>query len=766
MSRAETCRMSLCLGLFLLSLGCGGGGSAAPEAGLDLTSTPATTAIVAHAYRYVASASSPQGGSLSYTLVASPSGATLAGSTIDWTPSAAVAGTSQAFRLKVGDGSSFKEQSWSVAVSANLSPSFTSTPPSEAKEGHSYIYTLAATDPNGDLVQFQDSQLPAGASLSGGQLTWVPSASEVGQAAVFKIKALDGFGGTQDQAWSVTPSANALPVMTSQPPQDMSFVQGASVFDYMITSTDSDNDPVTFSLIQAPAGAVIVNGLLHWQPTPAQERVPQTFQIRASDGHGGTVDQQWTKAYSGVVRGTWSDTYLSPSGVVAAKQDTNLAAFGVYALVPTASGGFEKIFGSMTVDGSWRISGIPPGSYWLNAGPRGFIWTEQSQIDLGKGFLGRADAQASSDPVSVELTLTGLDSWTDLYGMRWLVANHATQISFFSSYFTANAPAPGDTALVSAVIPGIPYAPLVDASKLDELMLLQPGQEVQENISTETIHKVFTTSTLTQKVGTTALVSGVFAKPSSSNISLDWNASREIDYLDQVHPGSLAGQPGFLIATQPGGFSPGLMQSGTFDADSFYLGHPLLVNANANTYTRYTQTLSFGDPYPATWPRIYISHTAFPHELTFNGITGTDVGTLMTVSDSPGTPADPLQLIVSPVRNPTINGRDLFQEQTGVGTHPTIAWGVPSLGSPVLYQVRIREVGSSGSGLTFGSVWSDDLTIFGTSVQIPEGILHAGSAYVINIRAVSTGNGDAKNAPFRMALPFGMADCLSAVIRP
>ena len=860
MPRPSLGQLGLCLvngSLLMISITCGGGGGGnnAPKVSLTWNSTPKTAATEAHPYRYVASASSTQGGSPQFTLTSAPSGATLIGSTLDWTPTSAQNGSSQSFRIKAEDGANSLEQAWSVTVSANAAPTFTSVPTASGKEGHSYAYTLAATDADGDAVQFAatqlptgatlngaqlawtpatsdvgkgisftvtasdaygghtdqswivtpianaapvfsslapstgkeghayayapaavdadgdavqfvGTQLPVGATLNGAQLTWTPAASDAGKMVSFTLTAQDAFGGHTDQSWIVTPTANALPVFTSQPPVDVSFVQGAPAFDYALTGTDADNDVVTFSLIQSPAGTTLVNGIIHWQPTPDQERLPQIFQIRASDGHGGATDQQWTKAYSGVLRGTWADSYQAPSGAITTKQDTSFALYPLKALIPDGTGGVRTLNGILNPDGSMRLSGIPPGSYWLSIGSRGWVWTDQSSLDIGKLYLGRTDALSSNDPAPLSLTLSGLDSWSDINGMRWVVPNQDVQIRFDSQAFTTNPPAPGDTALVSAVMPRIPYTPLVDATKQDELTLLQLGHDVQGPLKLETIAKAFTTTNLVQVAGTTTALSGTFSTPLTSAVDLVWNPSLDATFLNQVHPGSTSNAPYLIVATQPGGTSSGLAQRNLADLDQFYWSHPVVLTAEAASFASFQQPLTYGDPYPASWPRMFISTTTVVQDFKVNGISGATAGYLMTVLNSPGTLATPLQTLVSPVRNPTINGQDFFLDQSGVGTTPMLTWDPPALGSSALYQIRINELIPNSSGFSMGRLFTQDMTVFGTSIQVPPGFLNPGSIYLINIRAVSCANPGIKNAPFRMALPLGMADCLSGVIRP
>lgn len=753
MPRPATGSVTFCVlaGLLSITLACGGGGSS-PKATLTFTSAPKATAIEAHLYHYELSASSSQGGSPRFSLVSGPTGAALNGNALEWTPNSTLAGTSQSIRIKAEDGGISAEQAWSISVSPNAAPTFSSTPPTNGKEMHSYTYTLSASDLNGDPIQFDANQLPPGATLNATQLTWIPVAGDVGQVATFSIAARDGFGGHVDQSWSVTPVANAQPVFTSQPPSDVVFVQGFPIFDYALTSTDADLDPVSFSLVQAPAGATLGNGIIHWQPTPDQERTPQTFVIRVSDGLGGSTDQRWTKAYSGVLRGTWADHHLTPDGKITTKPNLGTGSFTPQVLVPDGAGGFRQILGTFNSDGSICVAGIPPGHFWLNFGGEHFIWTDQGNLDTGRLILGRADTTASFDPAPVSLTLTGLDPWS-YDSMRWIVPNHGSNL--LCPDFTANPPAPNDTSLVAAVMPRCGNSPLVDATKSDELTLLQNGRRMQDSLNVFSIKKAFTTSTLIQIPGQTTAISGAFSTPPSATVNLDWDAAVPSSYLDQVHPGYTANSPILIGGSQQGEPSAGLQFLNQEDLTMVGWDYPYLFLAVAPSQGHYQQTLTFGDPYPGSWPRIFSSCIT----TTSNDGSNRPAGYFMTASNSPGTPDNPLKVQLSPARNPTVNGENFFFDQVGVGTSPVLSWDPPSLGSPTFFQILFIDAAT-------GFSCTKDITVFGNSVQLPPGILEPGKSYWITIRSVSSGNPEIIKAPFRIALPLSTADCISGRITP
>ena len=756
-------------GLVAVLVACGGGGGgSAPNPVVTLASAPATSAVEAHPYRYVASASSSSGGKLQFTLLAGPAGATLTGSTVDWTPGTPAVGTPQSFRLKVEDGKATAEQAWTVTVSANRPPAFQGPAPATAKEGHAYTYDLAAPDPDGDPVQYEATLLPPCATLNGTRLAWTPGTGDVGQSFDFKVRALDGFGGAADQAWSLTPTANAAPLITSQPPADVAFVQGKPVFDYALAGTDADQDILTFSLVQGPAGATLVNGILHWEPTPDQERVAQTFQVRVSDGCGGVVDQQWTKAYSGVLRGTWADVYVSASGAVTTRTNPNVGPADLAALIPDGAGGFRTIRGTLKADGTMALPGIPPGPYWLSIGGKGLLWTDRGTLDLGYRYLGRPDGVQPATNSNLSLTLNNLDPWSDMNGLMWQVPNLGIRVGFDSNQFSSGKPFDGDTALSSALLQHMSFVPLVEAAKGDVLTLLQPAYAQQGAFMARTIRKAFTPDTLTEVDGTTASLTGSFVAPPDASVDLYWDGTREAAYQAQVRPDALKMGPFLEIDVQSGGFIQGWLQGPGMDPQISSGGHPFPLSMSGPAPTQpIHQVLGFRDPYPATWPRVYVATTPFSVNLTLNGNQGGLSSVMTVISDSPGTAAAPLAALVSPIQHPTLDGKDFFLDRTGVGTTPVLAWDPPALGSPVCYLIRVMTVVPTQSGgLSFATDSNSVMKVFGTSVQIPPGTLVPGVSYVIEVRAVVSGPGYDPAVPGRFTLPLGFAGCVSGLIQP
>ncbi len=132
-----------------------------------------------------------------------------------------------------------------------------------------YRYTPTATDSDADPVTFELLNAPGGALYDEATQTivWAPMPDQVGSNAVV-VRASDGRGGFAEQGFSVTvtaPVATVSPSFTSEPIAEVSIDQA---YVYQPRISNPSNEPVRFSLIDAPKGATIdpTTGKVNWDP--------------------------------------------------------------------------------------------------------------------------------------------------------------------------------------------------------------------------------------------------------------------------------------------------------------------------------------------------------------------------------------------------------------------------------------------------------------------------------------------------------------------
>ena len=254
------------------------------------TSTAPTAATQGVAYTYTATATDPDGNTLTFAAPTRPSWLTLSGATLSGTPGQANVGT-HSVTITVSDGTAAAvAQSFQIVVAdANDPPVFTSTAPTAATQGVAYTYTATATDPDGNTLTFAAPTLPAWLTLSGATLSGTPAQANVGTHSV-TITVSDGTAAPVAQSFQITVAdANDPPVFTSTAPT--AATQGA-VYTYTATATDPDGNTLTFAAPTRPAWLTLSGATL--SGTPAQANVgTHSVTITVSDGTAAPVAQSF-----------------------------------------------------------------------------------------------------------------------------------------------------------------------------------------------------------------------------------------------------------------------------------------------------------------------------------------------------------------------------------------------------------------------------------------------------------------------------------------
>lgn len=260
-----------------------------------VTSVPPTETNVGGAYLYSVKAVDLEGDPLVFSLLQAPAGMTLNPVTgeIAWTPTAGQVGQ-QAVIIQVSNGAGgYTTQGFAVKVLAGAPirpPAFTTDPPLFAAVGTAYTFTASATDPQGQAVTYQLRTGPAGMSVDAatGVVQWTPTAPQTGTQVV-TIAAFDtgGAAGLLSFEMSVL-GVNHPPVINGTAPTQAT---AGATYRYDVAATDADLDPLTYTLVNAPAGMTVdVFGRVSWKTTPA-DIGPHTATVRVSDPRGGTAEQ-------------------------------------------------------------------------------------------------------------------------------------------------------------------------------------------------------------------------------------------------------------------------------------------------------------------------------------------------------------------------------------------------------------------------------------------------------------------------------------------
>ncbi len=193
--------------------------TALPNHAPVITSTPITSAVAGSPYIYTVTATDADADILVFSPEIFPSGMTINGATgtINWTPTNGQVGD-HTVKVKVSDGIASVYQQYTLTVTLpgpNLAPIITSWPIQNAFAGIQFIYSMTATDPDGDLLNYTLLESPSGMSITpvGGVMTWTPAITAVGNFWV-TVQVSDGETSDYQQfSIRVSPSNNGIPFM-------------------------------------------------------------------------------------------------------------------------------------------------------------------------------------------------------------------------------------------------------------------------------------------------------------------------------------------------------------------------------------------------------------------------------------------------------------------------------------------------------------------------------------------------------------------------
>lgn len=421
----------------------------------------------------------------------------------------------------------------------------------------------------------------------------------------------------------------------------------------------------------------------------------------------------------------------------------------------TLTGTYDK------TTGKFAIQNVPSGYYWLKKGTYLHVRTDKDVLEVGNLYCNKKQIDYPSVSTSVTFALGGLNPWQ-------VDRDSLIFHDFNSDFFQA---IEGDTAIdanqtnlsVSLDWNELGY-PLIDTGKGDSPRLVQMVGSTIGGVEVAIAKKLYAPASLSIQDGSGATITGTLQNlPLTDLITANFKRSEFTAYRAQYNPHALGEATFFVFASVPGISTFGLFGSNLLERF---------------TCTSSTETADFNFPtmVPAPWPGWEaIAYGVDRHRVAWLHPSASSPysmkGRMLTSSAVLPTASVPLRPVLSPIRNPKINGTlSLFEDQSGVGTTPILTWSLPDLGTPQGYQVVIFRL-NEASGTT-GVLDVAKLFLPGTetSLKIPAGILQAGQSYGIQIRAISDSSWDVTRHPYpangASSGLFGMAEALSGRIQP
>jgi len=478
---------------------------------------------------------------------------------------------------------------------------------------------------------------------------------------------------------------------------------------------------------------------------------------------------------SQTVTGTRDVTYWPDSGPVApvAAPDVTVASVAIF--LPAGTAAWIAYPGTFAPDGSFAIPNVPALTSYLlvfvdGNGFERVIQTPATTVDLGYDVLGRADEAypAASTPVTIDIT-GGLTPWNPSGDEVELVASNADVLDF------PIASAAVSTAATTAIVVEDWYASAMGGP----LHLLEAQDSVTLcDLSTATFtvgpgtyaYQAATSGATLANVATPSDIATALAVPATTigSLSVVWDLGQFEALLPIMGPAPTVGA------------APHMLLVG---AHAHVLGYPAPVpRVIAGPVLLRLPVAAAGPGSSLATPPLEYSHVLdptlwnewrnvdFEAQVTFTapGATSPYVATASVGRTEPITSAattvDPT---LGPATTPLVNGLGAFSPLAGVGTTPTFSWSPPAVGVPTSYTVEVFLLSASAGATVSTRVAS--LTTAGTAIQVPPGVLAAGSTYYARITAVvpvSPGIDSFATAPNRFNNIYAYASLLTNTLSP
>ncbi len=296
-----------------------------------ISGTPATSAFVGTAYRFVPTAYDANGDRLSFKISGKPAWATFSTATGALTGTPTTAGTTGSISIKVSDGRTTSAlPSFSITVTkasvVNRAPTISGTPATSDVAGTAYQFRPSAADADGDALAFSIANKPAWASFDAttGTLSGTPSEANAGTCASIVISVSDGQATVSLPAFAImVTTANHAPVISGTPTTSLT---AGTAYSFRPTASDADGDALTFSVTNKPTWASFSasTGALTGSPTAGTYG---SIVISVSDGKASASLPAFTIAVAAANR----------APVISGAPATTATVGTAYAFTPTAS---------------------------------------------------------------------------------------------------------------------------------------------------------------------------------------------------------------------------------------------------------------------------------------------------------------------------------------------------------------------------------------------------------------------------------------------
>ena len=424
----------------------------------------------------------------------------------------------------------------------------------------------------------------------------------------------------------------------------------------------------------------------------------------------------------------------------------------------TPKGEWQGVFSKLGSGLVETIDGVPPGPIVV-VDTFANVVSSAREFDLTMTHLGRPDLHLARGPVPFSVKLAGLQPWHEGDRVVFFAPNARSYESNVQTKLDARL-TPGATRLeATGDYLSFRGAFLVDGpGQGDEAWFLDMASATSpEGVRYLATRKVLQTKKLKITNQQPAAVSGKLSDVrQTGKTTMDLQVSDPAALARAVSPEAKATGGVWQLYALPGGDRYGGHDFG---------GTLVYVPFQAPQLPARAR-LAYGDPFPRGWGRVGGLRLTYRIDVPVLGTREPySFEVSVDVQDSAAAfGAGPVRPLVSPVRDPRINGRPAFEPQAKVGLTPEVSWTAPALGKPTLYEVQVYRTRMNRERKAdlqqMGSVYTAD-----TRVAFPPGVIANAEIYVLVIQA-RWGEGLDPQHPYAEPVHRASAPCVTALLSP
>jgi hypothetical protein len=247
------------------------------------------TVIVRSQLQFAVNATDADGDLLVYSAMGLPANATFdpASHMFVWTPADNQAGSFNV-TFNVSDGLLTGSRSVQISVTGtnNRAPVIGAIANASVKQKETLTVNVTASDPDGDVLTYSASSLPAGAKFDPAtrQFTWSPTYNQAGNYAV-TFRVTDGMVSVSRNVTFTAVKVNYAPYFMMDNGTTKTVSEGTAI-QLDINASDWNHDLITYSATNLPQGATIDSATHTFSWTPGYDQAGSyTITLSASDGN-------------------------------------------------------------------------------------------------------------------------------------------------------------------------------------------------------------------------------------------------------------------------------------------------------------------------------------------------------------------------------------------------------------------------------------------------------------------------------------------------